>query len=147
MLRLLRCFAAAVLVALGWCGLVGAAAPFHGLHGPSPVVLELIPPGHEPTPYRQIYWTTPPAVTALTVHNRLIALGIPDVPPPTLFLGREPPSLTPRFERRPEEENGKELGPPKKLDDKKDKLPEKLKDPPKPPDDKKDKLPRKPDDL
>jgi hypothetical protein len=42
------------------------------------------------TPYRQIFYPGPPAQTAQNVQTRLLALGIPLVPPEPEFLGKNP---------------------------------------------------------
>ncbi len=47
------------------------------------------------TPYHQVFYPTPPEVTARSVQQRLAALGVPPIPPPAIFL-KPPPLLPPQ---------------------------------------------------
>jgi hypothetical protein len=93
MMRLVRSCAAAVLAALGWGGLAGAAeyAPPACWPDDALPALDAGPPIPFFSPYHQIFWTMPPALTARSVLDRLAAQGVPLVPPPALFLGKEAP--------------------------------------------------------
>ena len=90
--------------------------------------------------YSKVNWTVPPTVNAQGVMDKLRALGIPQVPPDTIYLGKNPRAaenvqLPIPKGWTPREDEPKEAEPKKKdLDKPKEKEVEKPKDPEKPKD-------------
>ena len=90
--------------------------------------------------YAKVDWTVPPTVNAQGVLDRLRALGVPQVPPDTIFLGKNPRGANDVKLPVPKGWVPKEVEPEKPKDKAVD--PDKEKDPVKP----KDKKKKDPDD-
>ncbi len=100
----LRLLAAALVVALGHAGAAqaGCGGCSGGHHRDRLPAIDNGWPWDAPapccygdyfSPYHQVYWVTPPTITAQSVIARLTALNIPLVDPPTIYLGKLPPEL------------------------------------------------------